>query len=111
MYLQQADYHFRGPEVSQDTYKEVSIHIQGEREAEQLAHGEHHNGEKLGPLRPREGGKQTRSKTLPLRHCLSLFTFALEAPLSQSQQFLGSSLVLAPPLAFFSSPALTSSSP
>lgn len=59
-YPQQADGNFRGPEVSQDTYKEVSIHVQGEGEAEQLAHGEHHNGEKLRPLRPREGGKQTR---------------------------------------------------
>lgn len=54
-YLQQIDCDFRGPEFSQDTYEEVSIHIQGEREAEQLAHGEHHTGEKLRPLRPRTG--------------------------------------------------------
>ena len=42
-YLQQVSCDFRVCEVSQDTDKEVSIHIQGEGEAEELADGEYHD--------------------------------------------------------------------
>lgn len=68
-YLQQVGCDFGVPEVSQDTYKEVGVHIQGEGEAEELADREHHDREKLRPVRPTEGSAGEGLLTSPLPAC------------------------------------------